>query len=129
MTPPETVNPVRFEVAVRCPKCGKEAVCFPGGMFQKIETVVSCKSCAYRKPHVVNWPTDAFYQTEVCNDVIWGWNRGHFTSVRDHIASKERNLRQVVEYGWAHGRIPAHFLEAKRREAVVRAIDHVLKKS
>jgi len=98
-------------------------------MFQKIETIVSCKSCAYRKSHFVNWPTDAFYQAEVCNDVIWGWNRSHFASVRDHIASKERNLRKVVEYGWAHSRMPAQFLDAKRRGAVVRAIERVLKSS
>ena len=117
----------RMEVAVRCPNCGKEANCHCDGVFEKIEAVVSCKSCAYRKKQPVSWPKDAFYRVEVCNDVLWGWSREHLVSIRDFVSSKTRNRANYCGFGWGdHRRIPAHFLDVHRREAIVRAIDGLL---
>lgn len=109
-------------VAVRCPNCGKEAFIYGYYLAKKMEKVVSCRSCPYRKKHLMKWPADAFYQVEVCNDVLWGWSREHFVSIREFIASKERkqNPRE-------HRKIPAHFLNVKRRSTIVKAIDRFLK--
>jgi hypothetical protein len=118
----------KLEAAVHCPNCGKEAFCFAEGIFEQIEVTVSCKSCPYRKTRMVNWPADAFYKAEVCNDVLWGWSRLHFASIRDFIASKERDFDKHTGPVWGdHRRIPAQFLDVKRRETIVRAIDRVLK--
>jgi len=91
--------------------------------------VISCRSCPCRRKHKLDWPQDAFYKVEVCNDVLWGWSRDHFVSIRDFISSKDRDLGKRPNYSWLHKKIPAHFLNVKRRAAVVKAIDRFLKDS
>ena len=70
---------------------------------------------------MVSWPSEAYYQTPVCNDVLWGWTRDHFISIREYIASKERKQTYPL-----HKKIPAHFLYVKRRKTVLKAIDRML---
>src|ERR1700722_16012605 len=95
------------KVAVICPNCGKEAGFNDPGSFEKTEAIVSCSSCAFREKRLVVWPRDGFYKVGVCGDVLWGWSRGHFISVRDFILSKDRKIQDP--FG-AYHRIPARFL-------------------
>jgi len=91
--------------------------------------VLSCRSCPCRRKHKLTWPKDAFYKIEVCRHVLWGWDRTHFISIRDFIASKERDAGNPAIYVFKHDRLPPKLLEVSRRNAVVRAIDQFLQHS
>jgi len=88
--------------------------------------VISCRSCPCRRKHKLNWPKDAFYQVAVCNDTLWGWSREHLVSIREFISSKDRSMAKHSGYIWQHRKIPAHFLNVKRRTAVIKAVDRLL---
>jgi len=112
-------------VAIRCPNCGREATIHEVSDFVQITKTVSCKYCVHRKLHKVNWPEDAYYRVEVCGGVLWGWSRDHFISIRDFIASKDRDLSKSLARRDLR-RLPAQFLNVKRRATVIRAMDRLL---
>lgn len=115
------------EWAVQCPNCGDKASIYVHGLHPEKEYVVSCKNCAHRKPHIIKWPTDAYYQVKVCGAVLWAYDRQHLVEIRDYVASKDRGKRKYPHFEWRHvRRIPALFLDIKRRAAVIRALDRLL---
>lgn len=118
------------EIAVRCPNCKKRASIYVYGLHPEKEYAVSCMNCAHRKPHIIKWPADAYYQVKVSGAVLWAWTRKHMVEIRDYVASEDRGKRKYPHHEWKHvRRIPARFLDVKRRAAVVRAIDRVLAKA
>lgn len=118
------------EVAVKCPNCKGKAAIYVSYLFEETESTISCKQCAHRKLHTINWPTDAYYRVETCGAVLWAWSREHLVEIRDYVASEDRGKRKYPHFFFKRvRRIPAQFLDVKRRAAVVRAIDRVLAKA
>jgi hypothetical protein len=86
--------------------------------------IVNCPACGLRRRHLLHWPQDAFYQCAVRGEILWGWTRAHLVAIRDHVASAQR-----VEAPDALpvGKLPSHFLTAKHRPDVLKAIERLLR--
>lgn len=91
----------------------------------RLGTVV-CGACGARRRHKLNWPSEAFYQIEHQGRVLWAFNREHAVATRDFIASDERD-RSVHAFPLALMKIPAPFLSAKNRKAIVGKLDKLLR--
>jgi hypothetical protein len=84
--------------------------------------VLKCPACTLLRKHRLTWPADAFYRVRVGRATLWAWDRRSLIWIRDHIAATDRPKRRwpILKY------LPSHFLAAKRRGAIVRAIDSSL---
>lgn len=87
--------------------------------------VVICGSCAARRKAVLNWPDDAFYKVDHLGQSLWAFNRDHLQSMRDYIASEDRD-RSRHAYPLALMKIPSVFLTTKARGPMVKKIDKAL---
>lgn len=87
--------------------------------------VVICGSCGVRRRAVLNWPDEAFYKVEHLGQCLWAFNRDHLQSMRDYIASEDRD-RSRHAYPLALMKIPSVFLTAKARAPMVKKIDKAL---
>lgn len=84
-----------------------------------------CSKCAATRRHVLDWPKDAFFSCDVRGEVLWAWNHEQAVALRDYVKSTHRDRH-------AHGahafllHVPATFLDAKRRETIVKKLDRLL---
>lgn len=81
--------------------------------------VITCSRCTLLRKHRLAWPTDAFYAVPLQGHVLWAWDRSSLIEVREHVASVIRSKRfhPLLKY------LPRHFLLAKHRSALVKAIN------
>jgi hypothetical protein len=84
--------------------------------------VLKCPACTALRKHRLDWPRDAFYQVNVDGKQLWAWDRRSLAFIRDHIEKLDRPKRHhpLLRH------LPTHFLVAKRRDAVLAAIDGLL---
>jgi hypothetical protein len=96
----------------------------PGPGETAVLGIVNCPACGLRRRHLLRWPQDAFYQGDVRGETLWGWTRAHLVAIRDYVASDQR-----VDAPGAMpvGKLPSHFLTAKHRPHVLKAIDRLLR--
>lgn len=107
---------------VRCRRCGQCA------RFTVATETVDCSACVARYQHTLDWPADAFYQTDSSVGLIWTYNRNHALRLRDYIASTTRSQVQVDDVFARFLRlVPPAAKQAKRREEVCKRLDRLLR--
>jgi len=86
--------------------------------------ICKCPNCGYLNKHKLNFPEQAYYQTEVAGSVLWGWNRQDVCDLRDYLSAKDRRRWQFSPFIW---RVPAKFKLAKHRDEAVKKLERLLK--
>ena len=85
--------------------------------------VIECGAGCEPVVHVLTWPEDAWWQWSIRGRMLWAWDREHAGQILDYVRATDRPPRST--YG-PLGSLPSHFLSAKVREAVVKAISRTL---
>ena len=73
--------------------------------------------------HTLDWPADAWWQWAIREKMLWAWHRRHAEQILAYVRATARPSRPT------HGPlriIPTHFLSAKVRDAVVKAMEKKL---
>ena len=86
---------------------------------------IMCAGCGLRKKHELDWPHDAYFQTDHRGHLLWAFNREALVDLRDFVASEQRRFEDYT-WGWCLRHVPAVFLTAKARSAVVKKLDRLL---
>jgi len=109
-------------VDVRCRRCGSCA------RFTVATETVDCSACVARYRHPLDWPADAFYQTDSSVGLIWTYNRDHALRLRVYIASTARS-QVVVDDVFARylRQLSPACKQAKRRDEVCKRLDRLLR--
>ncbi|QLE85486.1 hypothetical protein FLM48_10600 [Shewanella sp. Scap07] len=86
---------------------------------------VSCSHCQMRKPYVLQWPNDAYFNISIKGQELWAFNRESAVELRDYIASSERKTDQ---YKWSKFllHIPTTFKKQNVRDSVVKKINKAI---
>lgn len=84
------------------------------------EGVVECSACAAPFVHALSWPTDAWWQWSIRGEMLWAWDRAHAQQILSYVRAVDRPPRPN---DGPLGSLPTHFLTAKIRPAVVKAIE------
>lgn len=87
---------------------------------------VTCSDCHKRQKHILSWPEDAFYQTEVRGQVLWAFNRESLVALRDYLASTERDKARQNTWKNFLLNVPTYFLKAKVRDEAVKKLNRLL---
>lgn len=91
--------------------------------------VCTCGSCGYRAKHILRWPENAFYKTEVRGQTLWAWDRDQAEALRAYIASTGRKFTGIARtHFWFLRHVPKHFLEVKHRTEALKKLDRLLAK-
>jgi hypothetical protein len=91
--------------------------------------VSTCSSCGRRSKHLLNWPHDAYYKTDVRGQTLWAWNREQAEAMRIYIASTDRKFTGIARtHFWFLRHIPNHFIEVKHRAEALKKLDRLLAK-
>ena len=85
--------------------------------------VVECEACGEPFLHTLTWPEDAWWQWSIRGKMLWAWNQTHAEQILEYVRATDRPHRSTS--GWI-GSIPSHFLSAKVRETVVKAVERKL---
>jgi len=134
---------LKGEIAITCPRCAARArFRTPGGgplpvRWQRPDYnatlgpwhgVASCVSCGFSGVHSLDWPSDAWFQTEVGGTLLWALDSAMLEEIRRFIAGTDdrAEIRRGGDYAAALHRLPAELLKAGRREEVLRKIDRLL---
>lgn len=129
-------------MSIRCPACGQEASFETGHNyplpvrratkrhFERGEPDWSgelrCLSCTKAGRYELNWPKDAYYAIDHGGQTLWALDREMMVRIRRYIAAgadRDRVRKEDMRY---LSRIPAVFLKAKSRDAVLKQIDRCL---
>lgn len=76
--------------------------------------------------HTLAWPDDAWWQWSIRGRLLWAWDRGHAERILAYVGATDRPPRPT---SGELGGLPSHFLAAKLRPTVVRAIQRSLAES
>lgn len=82
---------------------------------------LTCKSCALRRKHELDWPNDAFFQISYRNSVLWAFDRGHAVEVLAFVESTDR-APSNHRFARSLRKIPTHFLASKARATVAKRL-------
>ena len=85
--------------------------------------VVECEACKQQSVHVLAWPEDAWWQWSIRGKMLWAWDRQHAEQILRYVRATDRPPRST---SGPIGSLPSHFLSAKVRDAVVKAIERKL---
>ena len=85
--------------------------------------VVACGSCTAPFIHTLAWPEDAWWQWSIRGEMLWAWDRKHAEHILAYVRATDRPPRLG---SGPIGSVPTHFLSAKVREKVVKAIERSL---
>ena len=85
--------------------------------------VVACATCKDGFVHTLAWPDDAWWQWSIRGQMLWAWDRSHAEQILAYVRATDRPPRST--HG-PLGSLPSHFLSAKARGAVVKAIERKL---
>lgn len=85
--------------------------------------VIECAACCELFIHDLEWPEDAWWQWSIRGRMLWAWDREHAEQILDYVRATDRPARSTAG---ALGSVPAHFLTAKVREAVVKLMTRSL---
>jgi hypothetical protein len=85
--------------------------------------LVECDVCREHLIHTLVWPEDAWWQWSIRGNVLWAWDRKHAEQILEYVRATDRPARST---SGPIGSIPSHFLSAKVRGAVVKAIERKL---
>lgn len=131
-----------------CPDCGKLIYIRETGLNLVPDKMkVMCSNCFFKiedKPTVGKayrieldlkglkgdpyWGFPLWFQTEVKGHLFWGYNREHLVEIETYIKA---DLREVTVPYRSHkmvSRLPSFIKDAKNREAILKAIERMLKK-
>ncbi len=132
---PKSLNimvPDPAPVAIRCPKCGHEAI-YRGQRYpvrQEKQGPCVCPSCGFNaEKHPLRWPEEAYYQCEIDGKILWAWSRGYAAALKDFLASGTREPRDYPGYEHFLFHVPKEFLFAKRRDTAVHRLTRLLNQS
>lgn len=121
-------------VSICCVRCGREA------MFSEHRTGNSppprspipgrstCLSCGYSGSHVVSWPENAYYKTDVRGHVLWAWSADAVEALIRYLAAKHRREKDYQGYFSFLLHLPTEFKKAEVREEAVQKLRHLLLK-
>ena len=85
--------------------------------------IIACMHCVGRRTHTLAWPTDAYFQFELPQGLLWAWNREGVGALIDFIASSARSpLMHGPNHALFLRHIPKCFLGAKDRRSIVRLL-------
>jgi len=87
--------------------------------------VISCVACGLRCKHQLDWPNDAWFQIAYRGHVLWAFDRQSATMMLSYIAGDDRSPSKFRHSRFLR-KIPAHFLAAKARGAVVKKLEALL---
>ena len=97
------------------------------GQIRDIWGVCSCPACTFRAKHLLDWPSDAYYTTNVRGQALWAWTREEVVALRDFIASRDRKyLGTARQHFWFLRHVPNHFIEVKHRTEVLKKLERLL---
>lgn len=85
--------------------------------------VVECAACGAPFAHVLAWPDDAWWQWSIRGRMLWARDRAHARQILEYVRATDRPARPQ---SGPLGNLPSHFLSAKVRETVVKAIERRL---
>lgn len=85
--------------------------------------VVECLACKRQLVHTLAWPEDAWWQWSIRGKMLWAWDRKHAEQILQYVRATDRPGRST---SGPLGSVPSHFLSAKVRDAVVKAIERKL---
>jgi len=85
--------------------------------------VVECSNCRTPIIHTLAWPEDAWWQWSIRGKMLWAWDRTHAEQILEYVRATDRPPRST---SGPIGSIPTHFLSAKVRETVVKAVERTL---
>jgi hypothetical protein len=89
--------------------------------------VCTCGHCGYRKKHLLRWPKEAYFTTDIRGETLWAWSREQMEALKSFIASKDRKLTGAVKmHFWFLRYVPKNFLEVKHRAEALKKIDRLL---
>lgn len=85
--------------------------------------VVECRVCSKPFAHTLSWPDDAWWQWSVRGRLLWAWDRQHAREILEFVRAVDRPPRST---SGPIGSLPSHFLSAKVRDTVVKAIERTM---
>lgn len=85
-----------------------------------------CQSCNRRKKHVLNWPKDAFFQTEVRGKALWAYDRKSLIALRNYVTATERDKTRHISHFCFLLHVPTYFLTSKVRSETIKKLDRLL---
>lgn len=88
-------------------------------------TLTCQRRCARPRKHRLVWPGDAFFSIEYRRALLWAFDRGSATELRDFIASPDREASRYRWRGFLM-KVPGRFLQASARAELVRRLDRLL---
>ena len=92
--------------------------------------VRSCPACRTLEVAPLEWPGDAYYLVSVKRTRVYGANPTDFAAIRGFLAAKNR--RELYRTGlapWCARYLPAGAISGKNREAIVRAMEALLRRA
>lgn len=86
---------------------------------------IRCGSCGYLAKHVLQWPSDAYFQVLYRGHLLWAFDRENAKALRSFLLSKSRD---IYAYGYSRFmlHIPTVFKTAKARPHVTKALTKLL---
>ncbi|RKR00049.1 hypothetical protein [Maricaulis maris] len=88
---------------------------------------VRCSACGHAAKHALDWPSDAWFKLDHRGETLWAKDAAMLAEIRRFIAAGAE--RQAIKKTSSHARylvrIPAIFLKASDREALLRKIDRL----
>lgn len=82
--------------------------------------VVECAACCESFVHTLAWPEDAWWQWSIRGKMLWAWDRKHAEQILEYVRATDRPPRST---SGPIGSLPSHFLSAKVRDCVIKAIE------
>jgi|GEM_PF-3407385 len=133
---------VSGRMAIACPACGERArfdtlgAALPMNLLLADGTVerdswrghASCTRCGHNGTHHLDWPAEAWFRVEHRGGTLWARDEAMMAEIRRFIAAEadRKMLRRDSPFGLYLMRIPAAFLKAGEREALLGKIDRAL---
>ncbi|GAB3919698.1 hypothetical protein [Larkinella terrae] len=108
------------ELIVSCPHCGTSQTVKPKNDSYRLRY----KNSGIGDP-VFNLPL--WFQTEIKGDFFWAFNRDHLIEIRNYVSAKLRE-RQTPKYTTMVEKLPHFIKSAKNRDAILKAIEKLLRK-
>ena len=97
---------------------------------------IRCTNCLLQTKHLLNWPSDAYFQITYKGKVLWAFDRKYTLKLLSYLESKERKKtivgysgkpwNTIVSQDWFLRHIPEHFQTAKARPEIVKKLRSIL---
>jgi hypothetical protein len=88
---------------------------------REIWGVLSCCECVYRRKHLLDWPTDAYYQIDFPFGTLWAYTRAHLVQIRKMLADEWQGPQPRALY-----RVPKESLIKRNRSKALRGVEKLL---